>query len=88
MPVVSKTTVRLYPPDIEIIDSWASANPDPDTGFTPSRPTAIRRMIRATARITREATPRTDDAPVTRADLRDAVSRILGALGSADVAHE
>ena len=47
MPVVSKTTVRLYPRDIEIIDAWAAANPDPDTGETPSRPIAIRRLIRA-----------------------------------------
>ena len=88
MPVVSKTTVRLYPPDIEIIDAWANANPDPDTGFTPSRPTAIRRMIRATTRIPQETTPDADDPPVTRADLTDAVSRILRALGPADVARE
>ena len=45
MPIVSKTTVRLYPPDVEIINAWAAANPDPDTGLTPSRPTAIRRSI-------------------------------------------
>lgn len=35
MPVVSRTTVRLYPPDVAIIDAWAAANPDPDTGLTP-----------------------------------------------------
>ncbi|MCY4012742.1 MAG: hypothetical protein OXG82_08515 [Gammaproteobacteria bacterium] len=77
MPVVSKTTVRLYPPDIKIIDAWAAANPDPDTGTTPSRPTAIRRMIRAASVTTPHRTRSSDDLPVTRADLREAVSRIL-----------
>ena len=47
VPVVSKTTVRLYPPDIAIIDAGTAESPDPETGLTPSRPTAIRRMIRA-----------------------------------------
>lgn len=77
MPVVSKTTVRLYPPDIEIIDAWAAANPDPDTGLTPSRPTAMRRMIRM---ITQHPTPTTHDTdprPATCADLERAVSQIL-----------
>ena len=81
MPVVSKTTVRLYPRDVEIIDAWATANPDPDTGETPSRPTAIRRLIR-----TSPMNPRPDPAPgnatATRRDLELAVSRILNRLAT------
>ena len=82
MPVVSKTTVRLYPPDVEIIDAWASANPDPDTGLTPSRPTAIRRMIRA-ARSTDDSGPGESGLPATRRDLDNAVSQILDRVKSA-----
>ena len=82
VPVVSKTTVRLYPPDIEIIDAWAAANPDPDTGLTPSRPTAIRRMIRVTAHAPQPTSPDRVDPPATRTDLDDAVSTILGTLRS------
>ncbi|MCY3621508.1 MAG: hypothetical protein OXH68_07330 [Gammaproteobacteria bacterium] len=82
MPVVSKTTVRLYPPDVEIIDAWAAANPDPDTGLTPSRPTAIRRMIR-TAFLTPAATSDAElDRPVSRRDLGLAVASILDRLPS------
>lgn len=77
MPVVSKTTVRLYPPDIDIIDAWAEANPDPDTGLTPSRPTAIRRMIRSAQRFLPDALPSPDDPLATKADIENAVSRIL-----------
>jgi len=77
VPVVSKTTVRLYPPDVAIIDAWAAANPDPDTGLTPSRPTAIRRMIRASSHLAPDIPPGADASPATRADLRDAVSHIL-----------
>ena len=78
MPVASKTTVRLYPPDVAIIDAWAAENPDPETGATPSRPTAIRRIIRA-AHANRNYD--TDDAgPATRADLDRAVDRILNRL--------
>lgn len=77
MPVVSKTTVRLYPPDVDIIDAWADANPDPDTGLTPSRPTAIRRMIRATASTSQCPSPDAVDPPATRTDLETAVTRIL-----------
>ena len=80
MPIVSKTTVRLYPPDVEIIDAWAAANPDPDTGLTPSRPTAIRRLIRATVRHAPQLGIKTDHQPATRADLSQAVSRILQGL--------
>ena len=82
MPVVSKTTVRLYPPDVEIIDAWADANPDPDTGLTPSRPTAIRRMIRATASAPQFPSPDAVDTPATRTDLESAVTRILHHLDS------
>ena len=80
MPVVSKTTVRLYPPDVAIIDACAAANPDPDTGLGPSRPTAIRRMIPAASRAAPTGSPESDDPPATRADLREAVSRILGRM--------
>ena len=80
MPIVSKTTVRLYPPDVEIIDAWAAANPDPDTGLTPSRPTAIRRLIRSTVQHAPQAGIDTDHPPATRADLNQAVSRILNHL--------
>ena len=80
MPVVSKTAVRLYPPDIEIIDAWAAANPDLDTGLTPSRPTAIRRIIRTASRLLTDPSPNPHNPPVTRADLRDAVSCILARL--------
>ena len=77
MPVVSKTTVRLYPPDIEIIDAWAARNPDPDTGETPSRPTAIRRMIRSTGLSDVTILPSDDDSPASRRQLQDAVACIL-----------
>ena len=80
MPVVSKTTVRLYPPDVEIIDAWAAANPDPDTGLTPSRPTAIRRLIRTTVRRPPEPALDADHQPASRTDLNQAVSRILERL--------
>ena len=80
MPVVSKTTVRLYPPDVAIIDAWAAANPDPETGLTPSRPTAIRRMIRAARPEVPETHNDPDEAPATRHDLRQAVSAILSQL--------
>lgn len=81
MPVVTKTTVRLYPPDIEVIDRWAAANPDPDTGLTPSRPTAIRRMIRS---MKATADPRSSECalPATRADVNDAVTRLLDHLNA------
>ena len=82
VPVVSKTTVRLYPPDVAIIDAWAAANPDPDTGLTPSRPTAIRRMIRAACCGASDALPVQDDLPASRSDLRDAVTSILDRLDS------
>ena len=81
MPVVSKTTVRLYPRDIEIIDAWAAANPDPDTGETPSRPIAIRRLIRASQMNPRPVPTRPPGtAPATCSDLELAVSRILNRL--------
>ena len=80
MPVVSKTTVRLYPPDIAIIDAWAVANPDPETGLTLSRPTAIRRMIRAAYPNVSEIDHDLNEAPATRHDLREAVSQILSQL--------
>ena len=80
MPVVSKTTVRLYPPDIEIIDTWAAANPDPDTGDTPSRPTAIRRIIRSIGLSDRTVLPSDDHAPASRRHLQDAVTAILPRL--------
>ena len=80
MPVVSKTTVRLYPPDVEIIDAWAAANPDPDTGETPSRPTAIRRMIRAGNTPVEQRMADQEDAPASRRDLREAMAGILRRL--------
>lgn len=80
MPVVSKTTVRLYPPDVAIIDAWAAANPDPDTGLTPSRPTAIRRMIRTAYPSPAGATDTAQDRPATRRDLRLAIASILDRL--------
>ena len=82
MPVVSKTTVRLYPPDVAIIDAWAAANPDPDTGLTPSRPTAIRRIIRS---MKAAADPHSSDCtlPATRADVHNAVTRLLDHLTTA-----
>ena len=80
MPVVSKTTVRLYPPDVAIIDAWAAANPDPDTGLTPSRPTAIRRMIRMAYRTSTDASDRDQDRPASREDLHVAVASILDRL--------
>ena len=80
MPIVSKTTVRLYPPDVEIIDAWAAANADPDTGLTPSRPTAIRRLIRSTVQHPLQPSHNTDHQPASRADLNQAVSRILKRL--------
>ena len=80
MPVVSKTTVRLYPPDVKIIDAWAIANPDPETGLTPSRPTAIRRMIRAATRTGAKPPNDQNDRLATRADLEEALSRILATL--------
>ena len=80
MPVVSKTTVRLYPRDVELIDAWAAANPDPDTGEIPSRPTAIRRMIREHTGCPTDLSPVHANDPATRADLQSAVSRILDRL--------
>ena len=80
MPIVSKTTVRLYPPDIEIIDAWAAANPDPDTGLTPSRPTAIRRIIRTACRTSTDASDSDQDRLASREDLRRAVASILDRL--------
>ena len=80
MPIVSKTTVRLYPPHVDIIDAWDAANPDPDIGLTPSRPTAIRRLIRSTVRHSPEPGVDTDHQPATQADLNQAVSRILERL--------
>ena len=80
MPVVSKTTVRLYPPDVAIIDAWAAANPDPDTGLTPSRPTAIRRMIRDACATTTNGSADDLDLPASRGDLREAVASILRRL--------
>ena len=82
MPVVSKTTVRLYPPDVALIDAWAAANPDPDTGLTPSRPTAIRRMIRAGCATTANGAPGEIDPPASRRDLREAVESIVSRLNS------
>ena len=82
MPVVSKTTVRLYPPDIAIIDAWSAANPDPDTGLTPARPTAIRRMIRMAFRDSTHASKGDVDPPASRTDLREAVASILDRLDS------
>ena len=82
MPVVSKTTVRLYPPDVAVIDAWAAANPDPDTGLTPSRPTAIRRMIRAGCAATTNGSPDELDLPASRNDLQEAVASILSRLDS------
>ena len=82
MPVVSKTTVRLYPPDVAIIDAWAAANPDPDTGLTPSRPTAIRRMIRTAYLAVTDAADNDPDRPASRGDLRLAVASILERLPS------
>lgn len=82
MPVASKTTVRLYPPDVAIIDAWAAANPDPDTGLTPSRPTAIRRMIRAAFPSPAEASGTERDRPASRGDLHAAVASILDRLAA------
>ena len=82
MPVVSKTTVRLYPPDVAIIDAWAAENPDPGTGLTPSRPTAIRRMIRTACRSPAEASDADQDRPASRSDLHLAVASILDRLTS------
>ena len=76
---ISATTASV-PPDVEIIDAWATANPDPDTGLTPSCPTAIQRMIRAASRAATDRSPDPEDSPATRADLREAVSCILGRL--------
>ena len=84
MPVVSKTTVRLYPPDVAIIDAWAAANPDPDTGLTPSRPTAMRRMIRTACSTSIDASDSDQDRPVSRKDLRLAIAAILDRLPSQD----
>ena len=84
MPVVSKTTVRLYPPDVEIIDAWAATNPDPDTGLTPSRPTAIRRMIRSTIQSPHSEDVHADRQPASRADLAQAVARILDCLSNTE----
>ena len=82
MPVVSKTTVRLYPPDVAIIDAWAAANPDPDTGLTPSRPTAIRRIIRTACHTSTDASDSDQDRPASREDLRLTVASILDRLDS------
>ena len=87
MPVVSKTTVRLYPPDTAIIDAWAAANPDPDTGLTPSRPTAIRRIIRTACRHLPDASAAELDPPASRNDLREAVAAILSRLDSTAGVH-
>ena len=85
VPVVSKTTVRLYPPDVAIIDAWAADNPDPDTGLTPSRPTAIRRMIRAGCTATAAHGAHAEiDPPASRNDLREAVASILSRLDSSE----
>ena len=84
MPVVSKTTVRLYPPDIEIIDAWAAENPDPDTGLTPSRPTAIRRLIRSAVQSPAQHALDADHAPASRSDLEQAVTRILDRVSGSD----
>ena len=78
--IQSKTTVRLYPPDVDIIDAWAAANPDPDTGLTSSRPTAIRRMIRTACRLSTAASDGDQDQPASRKDLRVAVASILDRL--------
>ena len=80
MPVVSKTTVRLYPPDVAIIDAWAAANPDSDTGLTPSRPTAMRRMIRAAYPSPAGASDADQERPASRRDLHLAVASILDRL--------
>ncbi len=80
VPVVSKTTVRLYPPDVALIDAWAAANPDPDTGLTPSRPTAMRRMIRTICRTSPDASDSDQDRPASRKDLHLAVTAILDRL--------
>ena len=80
MPVVSKITVRLYPPDVTIIDAWAAANPDPDTGLTPSRPTAIRRMIRTACRSQTDISDAEQNRPATRRDHHLAVASILDRL--------
>ncbi len=80
MPVVSKTTVRLYAPDVAIIDAWAAANPDPDTGMTPSRPTAMRRMIRTAYRDPADASEAERDQPASRGDLDLAIATILDRL--------
>ena len=82
MPVVSKTTVRLYPRDVAIIDAWAAANPDPDTGLTPSRPTAMRRMIRTACAAATDASDGDQDRPASRKDLHQAVASILDRLPS------
>ena len=82
MPVVSKTTLRLYPPDVAIIDAWAASNPDPDTGEPPSRPTAIRRMIRSANSSEPLALVSDDDAPASRRHLQEAVANILERLES------
>ena len=89
MPVASKTTIRLYPPDIEIIERWAKDNPDLDTGQTLSRPTAIRRMIRSLAHhVAPGATATPDNRPATRRDLVDVASRILERLPATEPAGE
>lgn len=76
MPVVSKTTVRLYPPDDAIIDAWAAANPDPDTGEPPPsdhnrQDDSIGQFVRSTPLLSDE------DAPASRRQLMGALASTL-----------
>ena len=71
-------------PNVEIIDAWAAANLDPDTGLTPSRPTAICRMIRSTARRGIPNDLGDHQQPASRSDINRAVARILERLDVSD----
>ena len=52
-------------------------NSSADTGEPPSRPTAIRRMIRSAHTSVPSATPTEDDAPASRRDLHEAIAQVL-----------
>jgi hypothetical protein len=82
VPVVSKTTVRRPARGRDHRRAWAVANPDPDTGLIPSRPTAIRRMIRTACRALTDTSDGDQDQPASRKDLQTAVAAILDRLDS------
>ena len=64
--------------------AWAAANPDSNTGLTPSRPTAMRRMIRNAAPRRIPNDPDGDQQLASRSDLNGAVTRILERLDVSD----